>query len=209
MVSPSSKIVLATHNLGKLREFGALLEPAGFETIGLSDLSISRTVAETGGSFAENARLKALAYTEVTDLPVLADDSGLEVFALGNRPGIESARYAGPGASDHDRVRKLLAELERTRVDRAARFVCALALARHGAVIQEAEGECHGEIAHEPRGTNGFGYDPIFWFPDLRKTFAELDDAEKNQYSHRAHAVNALLAKLSPPGRVAQILDLG
>ena len=195
MVSPFPRIVLATRNHGKLREFRALLQPAGWEMIGLSELSIQRDVAETGGSFAENARLKALAYAEETDLPVLADDSGLEVFSLGGKPGIESARYAGPGASDSDRVRKLLAELKLIRADRAARFVCALALARRGRMIMEAEGECRGEIALEPRGTHGFGYDPIFWFPDLGKTIAELDEAEKNQYSHRAHAVRALLAK--------------
>ncbi len=194
MVSPPPRIVVATRNPGKVREFRALLQPAGWEPLGLSDLSILRDVAETGGSFAENARLKALVYAEETDLPVLADDSGLEVFALGGKPGIESARYAGPGASDRDRVRKLLAALERTRADRAARFVCALALARRGEIIMEAQGECCGEIAFEPRGTHGFGYDPIFWFPDLGKTFAELDEAEKNRYSHRAHAVRALLA---------------
>ena len=195
MVSSFPRIVLATRNQGKLREFRALLQPAGWEIIGLADLSIRREVAETGGSFAENARLKALGYAEDTDLPVLADDSGLEVFSLGGQPGIESARYAGPGASDRDRVCKLLAELERTRADRAARFVCALALARRGAMILEAEGQCRGEIALEPRGTHGFGYDPIFWFPNLEKTFAELDEAEKNRLSHRANAVRLLLAK--------------
>ncbi len=146
MVSPFPRIVLATRNQGKLHEFRALLQTAGWEMLGLSDLSIKRDVAETGGSFAENARLKALAYGEETELPVLADDSGLEVFFLGSRPGIESARYAGPGASDGERVRKLLAELERTGVDRSARFVCALALAHRGAIIKEAEGECRGEI---------------------------------------------------------------
>ena len=195
MASPFPKILLATRNPGKVREFRALLEPAGWELLGLPELSITREVAETGVSFAENARLKALAYAEDTDLPVLADDSGLEVFSLGCKPGVESARYAGPGASDSDRVRKLLAELEKTRADRAARFVCALALARRGVMIAVAEGECRGEIAFEPRGIHGFGYDPIFWFPDLGKTFAELNATEKNQYSHRAHAIRALLAK--------------
>ncbi len=189
------KVVLATRNRGKLREFRTLLESAGWETIGLSDLSIEKEVEETGRSFAENARLKALSYAQMTDLPVLADDSGLEVFSLGGRPGIESARYAGPGASDADRVSRLLAELEGTGGSRTARFVCALALARHGDVIAEAEGECRGEIAYEPRGAHGFGYDPVFWVPDLGKTFAELNPAEKNVHSHRAHAVRALLAK--------------
>ncbi len=202
------RIVLATRNHGKLREFRSLLQPAGWDLIGLSDLLINQDVPETGGSFAENARLKALAYSEATDLPVLADDSGLEVFALGGRPGIESARYAGPGASDYDRISKLLAELERARADRSARFICTLALARRGVVILEAEGECHGEIACEPRGTRGFGYDPVFWFPDLGKTFAELDETEKNQYSHRAHAVRALLIKAAGL-RLARSPELG
>jgi XTP/dITP diphosphohydrolase len=189
-------IVLATRNQGKLEEFRALLEPAGWEVIGLSDLSITTDVAETGKSFAENARLKALSYSEDTDLPVLADDSGLEVFSLDSKPGIESARYAGPGASDSDRVRKLLAVLGRAGRARAARFVCALAMAQWGVLVLEAEGECRGEIAQEPRGDNGFGYDPIFLVPELGRTLAELDEKVKNRISHRARAVEALLARL-------------
>jgi XTP/dITP diphosphohydrolase len=189
-------MVLATRNQGKLQEFRALLEPAGWGVIGLSDLSITKDVAETGKSFAENARLKALSYSNDTDLPVLADDSGLEVFSLDGKPGIESARYAGPGASDADRVRKLLAVLEGAGGSRAARFVCALAMAQWGALVLEAEGECRGEIAQEPRGDNGFGYDPVFLVPELGRTFAELDEKEKNRISHRARAVEALLTKL-------------
>jgi XTP/dITP diphosphohydrolase len=189
-------MVLATRNRGKLQEFRALLEPAGWEVIGLSDLSITRDVAETGKSFAENARLKAISYSNDTDLPVLADDSGLEVFSLDGKPGIESARYAGPGASDSDRVRKLLAMLERAGCSRAARFVCALAMAQWGALVLEAEGECRGEIAREPLGNNGFGYDPIFCVPELGRTFAELDEKVKNRISHRARAVAALLEGL-------------
>jgi len=190
-------MILASRNQGKLREFRALLAPAGWEVIGLSDLAIERDVKETGNSFAENARLKALAYSKDTDLPVLADDSGLEVFSLGGRPGVASARYAGLDASDADRVRKLLAELEGGAGSRAARFVCALALAQWGSLLLEAEGECRGEIAPGPRGENGFGYDPVFLVPDLGRTFAELDEDEKNRRSHRAHAVAQLLAKLT------------
>jgi XTP/dITP diphosphohydrolase len=196
MQVPTPTIVLATRNQGKLQEFRALLEPAGWKVIGLSDLPITRDVAETGKSFAENARLKALSYSKDTDLPVLADDSGLEVFSLDGKPGIESARYAGPGASDADRIRKLLAVLERAGGSRAARFVCALAMAQWGALVLEAEGECRGEIAQEPRGDNGFGYDPIFLVPELGRTYAELDEEVKNRISHRARAVAALLAKL-------------
>jgi XTP/dITP diphosphohydrolase len=191
----STHIVLATRNPGKLREFRALLAPYGWTTLGLSDLAINEDVAETGNSFAENARLKAIGYSQATDLPVLADDSGLEVFSLSGRPGIESARYAGPGASDADRVQKLLTELRKIGSKRAARFVCALALARRGAIVIETEGECRGEIARKPRGIHGFGYDPIFWYPDLGKTFAELSEEEKNRHSHRAHAVRTLLAR--------------
>ena len=189
-------VVLATRNRGKLREFQELLRPQGWEVLGLSDLAIGRDVDETGRSFGENARLKALGYSHVTSLPVLADDSGLEVFALGGRPGIESARYAGSGASDSDRVRKLLAELRATGGPREARFVCALAMAQSDVLVVEAEGECRGIITEEPRGVGGFGYDPIFLVPELGRTFAELDEDVKNRVSHRFRAVAALMAKL-------------
>ena len=191
-----STMVLATRNRGKLREFRVLLEPRGWQVLGLDDIGIEKDVAETGASFAENARLKAVSYSMGTDLPVLADDSGLEVFSLDGRPGIRSARYAGPHASDSDLIRKLLLELDQTGGARAARFVCALALAQLGAVVLETEGECRGEIAREPRGNNGFGYDPIFFLPELGRTYAQLDEEEKNRCSHRARAVAALLAGL-------------
>jgi len=194
MFQLSPTIVIATRNPGKLREFRALLEPAGLEISGLADLGIQTEVDEIGESFSANARIKALGYSHETGLPVLADDSGLEVFSLGGRPGVASARYAGPGASDEDRVRKLLAELESASGPRAARFVCALALARKGLVLHEAQGECRGEIAREPRGSNGFGYDPIFLFPELGRTLAELSEDEKNLISHRAVAIRNFLA---------------
>jgi XTP/dITP diphosphohydrolase len=186
-------IVVATWNKGKLREFRALLEPLKSEVLSLADLSIDVEFEESGETFAENARVKAVAYSRLTTLPVLADDSGLEVFALGGRPGIYSARYAGPGASDSDRVRKLLEELQPFGSKREARFVCALALARSGTLFLETEGECRGTIAEWPRGHNGFGYDPIFFFPQLGKTYAELGLEEKNLYSHRARAVSSLI----------------
>ena len=193
----TTKIVVATRNPGKLSEFRALLAPAGWQVIGLSEAAIDRDVAETGSSFAENARLKAVGYSAETELPVLGDDSGLEVFALGGMPGVRSARYAGADASDSDRVRKLLQELGRQGGNRAARFHCALAMARRGEILCEAEGECRGEIAMAPRGTLGFGYDPVFFVPGLGLTFAELAEEEKNRLSHRARAVAALLAQLS------------
>lgn len=192
-----STLVIATRNRGKLREFRSLLSSTGWQVLGLSDLFIEKDHEETGTTFADNARLKALAYSKDTNLPVLADDSGLEVTALGGRPGIHSARYAGPGASDSDRIQKLLSELDSTGGTREARFVCRLALAQSGHLLLEAEGECRGVIAQEPRGCNGFGYDPVFFFPELGRTYAELTESEKNLHSHRARAVQSLLAKLS------------
>ena len=189
-------IVIATRNDGKLREFRSLLASSGLSVLSLKDIGLDRDFKETGRSFAENARQKALACSARTDLPLLADDSGLEVFALDSRPGIYSARYAGAGATDDQRIRKLLDELAGHEGDRSARFVCALALARRGELMLETEGECRGEIARGPRGSNGFGYDPIFYFPELGKTYAELTEAEKNRHSHRAHAIAALRAQI-------------
>lgn len=192
-------VAVATRNDGKLREFLALLGPAGWAVRSLRDLGIESEHEESGCSFEENARLKALAYSREIGLPVLADDSGLEVSALGGRPGIYSARYAGPGASDADRIRRLLQELDRYPNERDARFVCALALAQDGIILEEVRGECKGRIGYEPRGTHGFGYDPIFLFSELGKTYAELNETEKNRNSHRAHAVRLLLAHLNVP----------
>jgi XTP/dITP diphosphohydrolase len=190
-------IVVATRNRGKMREFRSLLAPAGLTLLSLEEVGLEGDFEETGASFAENARLKALFWSCRTEHGVLADDSGLEVFALGRRPGVYSARYAGPGASDADRIQALLEELRRCGGDRSARFICALVLARRGAVLFETEGECRGMIADSPRGTNGFGYDPVFVFPELGRTYAELSEEEKNRHSHRANAVFALRAKLA------------
>jgi XTP/dITP diphosphohydrolase len=195
------ELVVATKNAGKLHEFRDLLLPLNCRVLSLSDLSIDAEFEESGNTFAENARLKALAYSGLTRLPVLADDSGLEVESLGGRPGIYSARYAGSGASDSDRIRKLLGELAATPGGREARFVCALALAQEGALLLESEGECRGTIAEEPRGSNGFGYDPVFYFPDLQKTYAELSDPEKNLHSHRARAVASLIRTITQDRR--------
>ena len=192
-------LLLATRNPGKLREFRLLFGPAGWEVAGLSDLGPLPEVKETGNSFAENARIKALGYSLETELPVLGDDSGLEVFALGGRPGIRSARYAGPEATDGDRIKRLLDELERSGPDRTGRFVCALALAQWGALLCEAQGECRGEIAREPRGSGGFGYDPVFLVPELGRSFAELTEEEKCRISHRARAVESLLERMKRP----------
>jgi XTP/dITP diphosphohydrolase len=200
---PSSpvKILVASGNRGKVREFQYLLGNAGIEVFGLADLSIGKDFEERGTSFAENARSKALSCSHETLFPVLADDSGLEVAALDGRPGIYSARYAGEGASDSDRIEKLLSELRDNPGSREARFVCALALAQNGRLLLEAEGECRGLISEYPRGSNGFGYDPVFLFTELGKTYAELTEAEKNLYSHRANAIHALLDKLGDIGK--------
>jgi XTP/dITP diphosphohydrolase len=196
MDSDNRAFVVATRNAGKLREFRSLLLPLKCAAVGLADLSADAEIEESGSSFAENARLKAIGFSRLTRFPVLADDSGLEVIALGGAPGIRSARYAGEGASDADRIRKLLLEIKNAGGGREARFVCALALAQDGLLLREAEGACCGTIIDEPRGANGFGYDPVFLFPKLGKTFAELNEDEKNQYSHRAKAVVSLLRQL-------------
>jgi XTP/dITP diphosphohydrolase len=186
-------VVLATRNAGKLREFAELLAPASWNLIGLADAGVTGEPEETGATFAENARLKATAYSLLTPLPVLSDDSGLEVFGLDGRPGVQSARYAGLGASDGERNAKLLAELRDSGAPREARFACSLALAHRGNLLAEAEGECGGVIAESPRGTGGVGYDPLFLVPGLGRTYAELTPDEKNALSHRARAVAALL----------------
>jgi XTP/dITP diphosphohydrolase len=186
-------IVIVTRNSGKLREFQTLLKNLPCAVLSLKDIAVDAEVEETGLTFAENARIKALSYSGLTHFPVLADDSGLEVDALGGRPGIHSARYAGPGASDADRINKLLGELEFSGGGFGAHFVCALALAQNGSLLHESKGICSGIITREPRGEQGFGYDPIFLFTKLGKTFAELNENEKNQYSHRARATAAML----------------
>ena len=195
-VRPFETIVLATRNRGKITEFRSLLQALDCRVVSLQDAGIDREVEESGSTFAENARLKAAAYSRLTRFPVLADDSGLEVMALGGRPGVYSARYAGAGATDEERNRKLLGELENGGKSREARFFCALALAQEGMVLVEAEGECRGEITRSPRGENGFGYDPVFLVPELGKTFAELSPQEKNLRSHRTRAVRNLVRQL-------------
>ncbi|MBN2338864.1 MAG: RdgB/HAM1 family non-canonical purine NTP pyrophosphatase [Acidobacteria bacterium] len=192
---PAPALVVATRNAGKLREFRELLRPLGCNVHSLAELGITEEVGEDGETFAENARLKAIGYSRLAPFPVLADDSGLEVDALGGRPGIHSARYAGPDATDADRIRRILRELAAVPgAPRTARFVSALALASAGRMLLEAEGACRGVIIDQARGSRGFGYDPVFLFPELGRTFAELDEEEKNRYSHRARAVRALLA---------------
>jgi XTP/dITP diphosphohydrolase len=188
-----TRLCIATNNRGKQAEFKELLRDWGGEIVFPQELGLQLKVQEVGDSYAEIAALKARAYAKASGLPCLADDSGLEVDALDGAPGLYTARYAGPEASDADRWAKLLNALAETpEGQRGARFRCAVALARPGGTpVEIAEGTCEGRIAFAPRGTQGFGYDPIFYVPDYRCTMAELPAAVKNQISHRARALQA------------------
>ncbi|MBM4033834.1 MAG: RdgB/HAM1 family non-canonical purine NTP pyrophosphatase [Planctomycetes bacterium] len=191
-------IVLGSHNRGKLRELQAALARLPVELRGLDAYPGVEPPEESGATFAENARLKALGLARRLGAWVLADDSGLCVDALGGRPGVVSARYGGPGATDADKVAKLLAELRDVEdARRTARFVCALALASQEGVIVEVERACPGRIIRAPRGHDGFGYDPVFLYPELGLTFAELPMEAKNRVSHRGRAVAALADRLA------------
>jgi len=185
----AKKLLLATNNKGKAREYKSLLRGIPFEIVTPAELGISTEVDETGASFEENARLKATTFAKESGLLSLADDSGLEVDTLGGEPGVHSARYAGEGASDADRVNFLLDKLKGVpEKERTARFRCVIALATNDGKVELCTGECRGFIATEPRGNNGFGYDPVFYLPELGETMAELPPEEKNKISHRARA---------------------
>jgi len=183
------KLLLATNNQGKLREYKSLLQSLPFELVSLAEQGITTEVSEVGGSLEENAGLKATALAAESQLLTLADDSGLEVNALGGEPGQLSARYAGEGASDRDRIDYLLARLEGVPWEkRTARFRCVIAIATPEGEVELCSGECPGFITLEPRGEQGFGYDPVFYLPRLDKTMAELPLEIKNQVSHRGKA---------------------
>lgn len=197
------RLMLATGNPGKVAELRGILalhlDLGGVSLLTPRDWPTPLPeVAETGTTFAENARLKADALASATGLPALADDSGLCVDALGGAPGLHSARWAGPGASDADRNAKLLLALADMPPERrTARFVCAAALAVPGSDTVAADGFCEGIILQAPRGANGFGYDPLFLLPDMGRTMAELTADEKNRLSHRALALSRLFLPLS------------
>ncbi len=202
---------MATTNTGKLRELKRILIDAGLDVVsldlaGFGQLQTDEDI-ETGSTFAENALLKAHYYHKLSGLPTIGDDSGLEVDALSGGPGIYSARYAGPGASDRDRVYKLLGELSAVeQARRGARFVCA-------AAIVWDDGECvfvdeaRGRLLDEPRGEGGFGYDPIFYYEPLGKTFAELTEEEKTVVGHRGRAFRQLTEWLRQSRVPAKSLD--
>jgi len=195
------KLLVATNNPGKVREFEELLAGLPFEVTFPAREGIALEVEESGATFEDNARLKALAYARASGLPTLADDSGLEVDALGGAPGVWSARYAGPGAGDADRYQKLLNALAGVPDGRrTARFRCVVALAWPDGAIRTAEGRCEGQIGWAPRGEHGFGYDPVFIVDGLGgQTMAELPPEIKNRISHRARAVQAMDFSSSRP----------
>lgn len=185
-MAESRRLVIATGNAGKLREYRELLAGSGFELV-----AFDSEVDEVGETYAENARLKAGAASSASGLPSLGDDSGVEVDALGGFPGLHSARL---GPTQKERTAILLQRLEGHPRPWSARFVCTVALAAPGRDVELFEGECRGEIVPEWRGEAGFGYDPIFLVPGTGKTFGEMPPEEKRLYSHRANAVRALLA---------------
>ena len=181
------KIILASNNKNKLREIREILEPAGFEVVSQAEAGADIEVEENGKTFAENAFLKAKAVYEMTGLPVLADDSGLEIEALDGAPGVFSARYAPEG----QRKAKVLAEMKDVPDEkRTADFACCICYIDEKGAEHYFEGKCFGKIGYENRGTNGFGYDPIFMYGD--KSFAEISAEEKNKLSHRALALKKL-----------------
>jgi XTP/dITP diphosphohydrolase len=191
-MKPPLTLLIATRNKGKLGELRKLLGDVPLALMELGDFPSIHSVHETGETFVQNASLKATGYATQAQLLTLADDSGLEVDALGGAPGVLSARYAGAGASDQERTKKLLAELSSVASEqRSARFVCSVAIANEeGAVVHVSSGVCEGKIAFAPRGAAGFGYDPIFIPRGGDETFAELKAEVKNKISHRAQALS-------------------
>jgi len=194
-------IIIATNNKGKVKDFEALFHPMGYQIKSLRDFPEIEEIEETGTTFEENAILKAEYLANVLQIPVIADDSGLIVDALEGRPGVYSARYAGLHKSDEDNLQKVLSELHDVFPGkRTARFYCALALAAPGKKTITVNGTVEGYISSEKRGTNGFGYDPIFFLPELDKTMAELSTDEKSGLSHRANAIKALMNVIEKEG---------
>ncbi len=183
------ELLLATSNPGKVSEYRFLLDGLGYHITTLAQQGVREVVTESGSSYEENARLKATTYAGLSRLTTLADDSGLEVDALGGQPGVQSARFAGESATDEERVGLLLARLNDVPwEERTARFICVIAIAASKGHIEICYGECRGIIAFETEGRHGFGYDPVFYLPDLGKTMAELPPETKNKISHRARA---------------------
>ncbi len=195
--TPLPQLLIATNNAGKLAEYGALLRGCGWQLVSPAELGLNLSVEESGSDYADNARIKAEAFAAASGLLTLADDSGLEVEALGGRPGPSSARYAGPDQTDEQGVELVLAQMKDVPPEkRGARFRCFIALASPDGAVCFFEGECPGVITEEPRGHHGFGYDPVFYLPQLGRTMAELTADEKNAISHRADAARQACAVL-------------
>lgn len=195
----SRRIVLATGNQGKVTELSNMLSPLNISLVAQSELKVSE-VAETGSTFVENAIIKARHAAQLTGLPAIADDSGLAVDALGGAPGVYSARFAGPNATDSDNIIKLLTQMaDIPQAQRQARFLCVLVYMRHGddptPII--CQGQWHGRITTTVMGLNGFGYDPVFWLEAQNCTSAQLDPQVKNSLSHRGQALQQLLVELA------------
>ncbi|MDP6402629.1 MAG: RdgB/HAM1 family non-canonical purine NTP pyrophosphatase [SAR202 cluster bacterium] len=206
------RLLVATRNRGKLRELAALLADVPFTLVSLDDVGIDTDVEETGSTLEENATLKAVTYARLSGLPSLADDSGLEVEALGGEPGPLSSRYAGEDANDAQRIAFLHKKLDNIPEDTwRARFRCVIAVAWLSEPVVLHTGTCEGRIVSSPRGSSGFGYDPVFFLPGLGKTMAELTPEEKNRISHRSvaarKAAEALKNKAGTPGRSHEELD--
>jgi XTP/dITP diphosphohydrolase len=188
------RLVIASHNAGKVRELRALLAGMDIGVLGLDELPDIGELSEPFDTFADNARHKALQVSHHSGLPALADDSGLVVDALDGRPGVHSSRY---GQTDAERIRRLMAELADVAADsRTAHFVCVLALAHQGQILGVWEASTKGTIIAEPRGVEGFGYDPVFFYPPLGRTFAQMAPEQKNRVSHRGRALRAMRDRL-------------
>lgn len=196
------KLVLASKNPHKLAEISKITEKFGFELVLQSELGVDIDVEENGTTFEENSLIKAQAVMEATGLPALADDSGIAVEALNGEPGIYSARYGfDPSLDDWGRLLLLLKNMEQVpEGSRQAKFVCVITMVTPDGQMIQARGEAHGELLRQAVGTGGFGYDPIFYYPPLGKTFAELSPDEKNQVSHRAEALKRFNKKLVEAG---------
>ncbi|HEU5318223.1 MAG TPA: RdgB/HAM1 family non-canonical purine NTP pyrophosphatase [Chloroflexota bacterium] len=183
------RLLLGTSSQKKIAELHEILAGVPADLVDPLSIGLSLDPEETGETFEDNAILKARTFASASGLPALADDSGLEVDALGGGPGVHSKRYAGPGATDGDRIALLLKNLAAVPdSQRTARFRCVIALATPAGLIGTVDGTCEGRIAHAPRGTNGFGYDPVFLLPERGKTIAELESGQKHQISHRGRA---------------------
>lgn len=186
------KIVVATNNPHKISEYRSLLPKACFEVLSLKDIGVEIEIEETGKTYEENAMIKAMCVAKLTNVLVIADDSGLEIETLNDFPGLNSSRFAAGYANQKEANQALLEKLDK-QINRNAKFVCVIALANHENQLSLFHGECLGKILHKAQGERGFGYDPIFYSYEAKNCFAALTNEQKNRYSHRAKAVAKLI----------------